>query len=249
LYGSLDPKVDLTSDDYRDDTALLTLLRYSRGSNYLEAIVLPPSLETEDYVTYTSSGITATSAGARMVTNLSKITLETGYLCTGQEKTDGDTLGHRPYLSFHLYGEVDLYGSASLAIPFEQADWEENTRDTVNLSAGAFRQFTLTYDKTLSARLEALLYPWGEWEEQSQEQTYGLYLYPQLSFQLGEKLTLPVTAVLSPLDQSGSFAVSADWNIYQGFSFLGYLLAEVGGTNDTFETGNVSLYGGMSYTF
>jgi hypothetical protein len=249
LYGSLDPSVDLTSDEVRSDTALLTLIRYSRGRSYAETILMPASLETDDYVTYTQPDITATSAGGRVVTALGGADLELGYLCKGQEKSEGDMTGHRPYLSFHGYGKVDWYGSASLAIPFEEADWEENTNGTVNISTGAYRQFGLGYNGTISFRLETLLYPWGEWAEQSQADSYALYLYPEISIDTGRNLTLPLLAILSPVDQSGQISLSADWNVYQGFSFQGYLVGEIGGGNDTFQTGNASFTGGMTYKY
>lgn len=250
LYGSLDPSVDLTADEARDDTALLTLVRYSMGRNYLEAIVMPATSEIDptDTDSAEETTITQTSAGGRYVSSLGGGDLELGYLCKGQEKTDGDVTGHRPYLSLHGYGEVDWYGSASLAVPFENGDWEENTRETVNISAGLFRQFGLGYSGTLSARLEALLYPWGEWEEQAEADSYGLYLYPELVFEWG-KMSVPVMAVLSPVDQSGQLTIGADWNVYQGFSFQGFASAALGGDNDTFHGENFSLMGGMKYKY
>ncbi len=249
LYGSLSPSVDLTADEIRSDTALLTLLRYTAGRNYAEAIVMAPSPDMTDPSAPVVPAITATSAGGRFVMETGSITVEGGYLCKGQAKTAGDVTGHRPYLSLHGYGWLDWYGSASLAVPFEGADWRNNVSGTAHLTGGAFRQFGLGYDGTLSVRLETLLYPWAEWEEQPSPETYGLYLYPELTFALGRNLTLPVLAVLSPVDRSGQFTAGFSWTVYQGFRFLGYGVGELGESSDTFITGNISLMAGMGYKY
>ncbi len=238
LYGSLDPSADLTADEIRSDTALLTLVRYSAGRSYLEAIVMAPSPDMTDPSSPVVPGITATSAGGRFVTELGGVSLETGYLCKGQTKTAGDATGHRPYLSLHGYGWLDWYGSASLAVPFEDASLADNVRDSVHASAGVFRQFGLGYDSTLSARLEALVYLTGDF-----------YLYPELVLGLGQNLSLPLMAVFASPTQSAQLTGGFSWNVYQGFTLLAYAVAGLGEEGDTFSTGDLAFSAGMGYKY
>jgi hypothetical protein len=228
LYGSLDPAADLTADEIRSDTALLTLVRLSGGRSYAEAIVMAP----------VSPSITATSAGGRFVTEILGATVEAGYLCKGQARTGGDETGHRPYLSLHGYGWLDWYGSVSLAVPFRDASWENNVKETIHASGGAFRQFGLGYDGTLSVRVEALVY-----------QTGDFYLYPELAFGLGQNLSIPLMAVYSGPDESAQITAGFSWNVYQGFRFLGYASAGLGDPGDTFSTGDLAFSAGMSYIY
>ena len=228
LYGSLSPSVDLTADEIRSETALLTLVRYSAGRNYAEAIVMAPSPDLSVPVAPVMPGITATSAGGRFVLETGPVTLEGGYLCKGQAKAAGDVTGHRPYLSLHGYGWADWYGSASLAIPFEGAEWDTGVKDTVHFTAGAFRQFGLGYDGTLSVRLEALAFPWGTWEEQSGTGSYGLYLYPEATAEIGRNLTLPLMALISPVDASARLTAGFNWSVVPGIQLPGIRRGRIG---------------------
>ncbi|MBN2625797.1 MAG: hypothetical protein JXA95_03955 [Spirochaetales bacterium] len=238
LYGSLDPAADLTAEEIRSDTALLTLVRLSGGRSYAEAIVMAPETDWTNPLAPVSPSLTATSAGGRFVTEILGATVEAGYLCKGQARTGGDETGHRPYLSLHGYGWLDWYGSVSLAVPFQDATWEDNIKETIHVSGGAFRQFGLGYDGTLSARLEALVYQTGDY-----------YLYPELAFGLGQNLTIPLMAVYSGPDESVQITTGFSWNVYQGFRFLGYAVAGLGDSGDTFSTGDLAFSAGMSYIY
>lgn len=251
LYGSLSPTVDLTADETRSDTAWLTLVRWSPGRTYLEAVIMAPALDMTDPSAPRGGALWDTSAGLRLVTRVLDLDVELGYLAKGEIKTPGDREGHRPYLTFHGYGAVDYYGAASMALPFEGADWEGNVKETANISFGAFRQFGLGYNGTLSVRLEALVYPWQEWEETTlgANQSYGVYLYPELVFTIGQGISLPVMAVVSPVEQSAQLTAGFNAKVYQGFSFLTYLNAGLGEDSDSFPSGDLSLMAGMRFQF
>lgn len=253
LYGSLSPSVDLTADEARSDTALLTLARVSLGRSYAEAIVIAPSPTYDPATsTFTPAGITETSLGGRLVTRILGLDVEAGYVKKGQAQTAGDITGHRPYLSFHGYGWLDWYGAGSLAVPLKNAHWENNVRETLNLSLGAFRQFGLGYDGTLSVRLEALVYPYRHWQEKAvlaADEGYGLYLYPELNIGIGRNLNLPVMAIVSPVEQSAQITAGLGWSVYQGFSFLAYAVTGLGEAKDTFHTGDMNFMAGMQFKY
>jgi hypothetical protein len=257
LYGSLSPSVDLTADSARNETAWLTLIRWSPGRTYVEAIAMAPAMNLTDTVNPMATGkpgeIWDSSAGVRLVTNILDLDLQLGYLFKGEIKTPGDQEGHRPYVSFHGYGEVDWYGSGSLSVPFEGADWESNIRETVNMSFGAYKQFGLGYDGTLSVRLETLVYPWQQWQARSAglaaDESYGLYLYPEMVFGIGRGISLPLMAVVSPLEQSAKLTAGFTAQVYQGFNFLAYVNGSLGDSTDTFTTGDLSFMAGMRFKY
>jgi hypothetical protein len=69
LYGSLSPSVDLTADSARNETAWLTLIRWSPGRTYVEAIAMAPAMNLTDTVNPMATGkpgeIWDSSAGVR----------------------------------------------------------------------------------------------------------------------------------------------------------------------------------------
>jgi len=242
LFGSLSPLVDLTQDEARSETAWLTLLRWSpAGRTYVEGIYMPPTpsvdLETQSH---SLKDISYSSGGGRLVTEIADLIVETGYFYKGESKVIGDVTGHRPYLTLHGELFFDLYASASLAIPAENAEWDKY-RGSMNFSAGMFRQFQLWYNGTLSARLEALCFPYQKWEEldyrldPTGSEIYGLFLYPELNLAIGQNLNLPLMAVVSPVDQSAQITTGFSWKVYQGFSFLGYGIIGLGDETDVFS--------------
>ncbi|MDA3850619.1 MAG: hypothetical protein PF447_05050 [Spirochaetaceae bacterium] len=260
LFGSLSPLVDLTQDEARTDTAWLTLLRWSpSGDFWVEGIYMPPTPSwdisidndaddvTPEYFSLNNSvpDVYSSSAGLRMVGELGDLIVETGYLAKGELKALGDVTGHRPYITLHGEMYFDLYGSASMAIPWQDFDWDTD-RGSFNISAGLFRQFQLWYDGTLSARMEFLVFPYQKWEEQDfrlnplANETYSLYLYPEFNLAIGRNLNIPLMAMISPLDQSAQITAGFSWKVYQGFSFLGYGIFSVGQSKDVFAWDRLS---------
>lgn len=246
LFGSLSPLVDLTQDEARTDTAWLTMVRWSPGGRtWVEAIYMPPSPqllidEATDSINYHVPDITHSSKGLRLVTEILDTTVEVGYLYKGETKVFGDVAGHRPYINLHGELYFDLYGSVSMAIPYEELDWE-NSRGTLNISAGMFRQFQLWYDGTLSTRLELIVFPYQKWEVpeggldlQSGTESYGLFLYPEFNLAIGRNWNIPLMAMISPIDQSAKVTTGFSWQVYQGLSFLGYGVFELGEEGDVF---------------
>ncbi len=267
LFGSLNPILDLTRQELRSDTAWLTALNVPLGPfAFAEGVILPPGYDTSDPENPGMGDLSKASAGGRVYFTVLNTKVEMGYLYKGEEKVAIDVIGHRPYLS--LQGNIgpDWYLSTSAAFLTDQqrnegseAEWQ----DSWNISFGLFHLQEINRNNTLTLRLESLWFPYQNWEEKSpRDSIYGLYLYPELSWQRGSGVTFSLQSVVSPLDGSAMITAGAGWNIYQGFVLQAYLSGFAGERDDTFAwdrgenwldgqdmVNGVSLMTGVRYTF
>ena len=248
IFGSTNPLADLTADEVRSDTswiasAFIPLGRFS----FIEAVVVPPQIDVAyEYAKQTAAKIDGTPyvppspdagsawAGGRIQGKISEVKTEAGYLYKGDEGV------HMTYLSAQGNIYVDWYASASTALSSASGASEDVT-DNAALSFGLFHIAKPTRDITLNLRLEGLVSPGGRWKESddysapgSSADYYGIYLYPEISAGLPGSKNLFLRAVYSPIDTSGLATVGASWNIYQGFSILGYATAQMGEDTDQF---------------
>lgn len=239
IFSSLNPNVDLTQDEARNDTAWLVMARYSTGQvTFFEAILLPAAMQSD----YSFGNIYHTSGGLRFVTELGNQLIEVGYIYKGESKVAGDSLGHLPYISTHgAIVDVDWYLSSSIAIPYEDANWDDLSQSW-NFSAGLYYQFEPWYGANLTLRLEGLLFPWQRWEEYSDrlstvssgKDKYGLYLHPQISLSINQKSNIYLMGIYSPVDGSARITAGASFTMFQGFSITGYTIFGLGDSNDMF---------------
>ncbi len=248
LFGSTSPNVDFTRSSVRDDTAFLLAANIPLGDfSYLEAVILPPGL-LYDSSAYEAGlqTISHTSGGVRAFTRIAGWRLEGGYLYKGDAKVLSDLLGHRVYFSFHGHAGADLYGAASLAAGydadagFSRDGWNE-VRKTLALSLGAFHQTAVGYDSTLSFRFEALLLPWGTWRAADYQDyldgeagSYGILLYPEITMNIRSAWSLGLMSVISPVDASAQITALFSWDVFQGFTLIGAVVANAGGKESLF---------------
>ena len=267
LFGSLNPILDLTRQELRNDTAWLTALNVPLGPfAFIEGVLLPPGYDLSDPSSPVTGDLGSASAGGRVYFTLLNTKVEIGYLYKGEEKVAIDVIGHRPYLS--LQGNIgpDWYLSSSAAFLTDQqkkegadADWE----DSWNITFGLFHLQEVNRINTLSFRIESLWFPYQKWEEQdSRNSLYGVFLYPEVTWQRGDAVTFSLQSVLSPLDLSAMITAGAWWNIYQGLTLQTYLSGFTGEESDTFAwdrgdqwipgedvVNGISLMTGVRYTF
>ena len=250
LFGSLTPYLDFTQSTVRDDTAFLTAFNIPTGRfSYIEGVLLPPSVV---YDSGTGSidvqTIDRTSGDARVFFRVGGWRLETGYLYKGDAKVATDLLGHRPYFSFHGHLGVDMYGSVSLAGGYDpqltgdqhRDSWEEISK-TINFSYGIFHQFQTGYDSTLTLRFETLVLPWQNWSARDYQEVidgtagyYGIMLYPEVTWMLRNTWFVGAQSVISPVDASAQITTSFGWNVFQGFTLIGYFVVNTGGEESLF---------------
>ena len=267
LFGSLNPILDLTQQELRSDTAWLTAVNIPLGPfSFVEGVILPPGYNLSDPESPSLGDLTKASAGGRIYFTAWNTKVELGYLYKGEEKVAIDVIGHRPYLSLQGNCGPDWYLSTSAAFLTEQqqdegsdAEWE----DSWNISFGLFHLQEVNRNNTLNLRLETLLFPYQNWEEEeSRTAVYGLYLYPELIWMKDNSLTFSLQSVISPLDGSFMITGGAGWNIYQGLTLQAYLSCLAGDDADTFawDRGNswlegqdtvngLSLMTGLRYAF
>lgn len=254
------------SDDLRDETTWLTAVYLPLGDfSYFEPIVLPPmpSPLTGDGAaggsgngdgagtdgtlpaTRAAPSISQTRAGARLNFEAGTFTFEPGYLY------DGPRERHELVLSTQALIGIDVYGGARISLDGDID--ESNLDERTAFSSGAYHRFRLNRDTTLDARLEALVRPGAQWEDQNQSGTdYALALYPELILIPGRTVSLVARSVVSPIDLSAQITTGVQWNVFGGFNMLAFGSVQAGEQNDTFgfdRPGSASLTTGFSYKF
>jgi len=252
IFGSQGPHVDFTRSNIRDNTAWLTAINIPTGRfSYLEAVLLPPNFKVEksDKSSVNVQIANHTSGGFRYFGRVNGWRLEGGYLYKGDSKLSGDVLGHRPYFSFHGHAGVDLYGSLSLAAGWDgeagqggiyRDSWDELSK-TISLSVGAYHQIQMGYENTLTMRFEGLILPWQHWNPQNYNtlakqtgERYGLFLYPELTLVFRSLWFVGIQSLISPVDASAQITTSLGWDVFQGFTLVGYGVLNAGDNRSMF---------------
>ncbi len=270
LFGSLNPYVDLTKEEKRSETAWMTVTNTPLGSfSFLELIYMPPQTEIDSGVKTSVPGgrIEKSTMGGRLYTRIGGTKIETGYIYKGQKRTetDPDIKTHRPYIS--LQGNIgpDWSFSSSAAIPAEINPDPEIIKRSLSCSLSIFQIVNVDHDSSLNLRMETLLLPWHNWKEKSDlfENTeeseilkaYGIFLYPQIVYNITPVMNISFQSVLSPIDISAMTTLGFFWNIYQDFEILNYLSFNAGEETDVFpwesrrDIPGISLTAGFRYRF
>ncbi len=234
IFGSTSPYVDLTAAEVRTETKWLTAVNIPLGRfSFFEALVVPPP---SDLLGGRIAGdITATSGGGRLYTRIGNTKLEAGYMFRGDE----DEPVHRPYIGLQGNFGPDWYLAGSVALPALNGDIESTVEESFNISFGLFHLQQLNRVQSLSMRLEGLVLPLQEWEEtraQTPEEipTYGILLYPELTYIPDDTLQVSLRSVVSPVDLSAQMTAGVSWNVLQGFTLNGYTTVNLGEASDTF---------------
>lgn len=286
LFGSTDLAVDLTGDELRTTGAWLGSvylpIPFVGPFTYIEGVVIPPALDETDLATiqgmmlvdtvYTALG-TPPSSPAAFPTSLPASDGGVGFrfssepLGVGTEAGyffDGSTGLHRAYLSLQGAIYVDLYASISTSaddavikdLGNRNDEFLNGLYENLTASAGLLQQFTPAYGHTLSARLEAIVRPDGQWNEQSPSTDYALYLYPELAWTPPGSWNVFLRSIISPVDVSAQITGGLTWKVTQGLDFLMYVSGNAGEADDTYPWGattvgatNMLVTFGMKYTF
>ncbi len=237
-----------------------------------EADGTPPP---ESVAGLTLPSIEETALGGRIYLKPLGIKTEAGYLFEGAQ--EAVNMKHRPYLSLQWHLLVDWQVSASTIIPGEASEGKELSEEAwenTEISWGLFHMHNFRRGGSISLRLESTVRPAGSWEpiehsvengtvtaiegpeetesgERSGEQ-YGILLYPEVVISPTSSLSFIGRSVFSPIDASGLVTVGTSWNIYQGFTLLGFVSVQGGGPKDLFgwdRAGDFAVNLGMEFTF
>ncbi len=242
--------VNLMQQEFDDPTAWITSLsRYYGPFSFAEllvnpglAVVNPGATDPADSTEY--PGIGETRAGIRLVGKPGGIKLEGGYLFDGRSSAGGASLQagdyfHRLYLSLQGNLWIDWHLSSSLELPdpdhiagsLPDALWAGQL-----YTAGVYSMIPVGYDDTLGFRIETRLYPAGTWSQvhSSDNPDYGIYGYSELTYDFGGGFSLIGRGLLSPLDLSARLTPGFSWNLFQGFTLLGFATVQTGEALDTY---------------
>lgn len=279
VFGAEGRRADLfASSTLRDETDWLITAFFPLGQfSFIEPVVLIPESRildaTDDSGGGTTGGAAAgadqlildapsfekTAVGGRVQWKVADVKMETGYLYRGAlEASD---------FSLSLQGNilVDLYGGAATTLGPDYDPYEE-----LRLTAGALHQLRYGVGSLLSFRLEALVYPDGDWRELSEEEIlsttaagsgegpgsggpgYAISLFPEVSWSPSESVSVFGRVLVSPIDLSALWIAGSDWNIYEGLTLGAYLAAQSGESLDTYgfeRRGGASLTTSVRYVF
>ena len=263
LFGAegLDEADFTRPSDVRDETAWLTAAYFPIGAlGYLEAVGLPPLPPVAGLGSAGTPGdppdivvpsVSESRAGVRIHLATGPLSVEPAYLYDGRDDA------HRVALSLGsaVLG-ADVYASGSLAVPAGGGALprvQELLRERSRVSAGVFRSYTVGYDQTLNARLEALVRPGGAWDNVGTRTAhYGLLLHPELVYLPGRTVTILSRAVVSPIDGSAEITAGATWNIFQGFTALAFGVVQIGDEVSVYgwdRDGSVAVSAGFRYEY
>ncbi len=231
IFGDTALNTNLMQTEFLDSAAWLTTLYYSLGNfSYMEAIFLPP----EDILNDSGgveNGIDASMAGGRLVTRLGNTKLESGYIY------DGTVDAHKPYMTLQGNLYLDWHLSASVSLPTGDAI-PDSLQNSLVITGGIYSLASVGYDGILNYRLEALIKPYEKWEEYSagsgESESYGIYLYPELSYSFNSSMVLILRSFISPIDISVAVIPGFSWNVFQGFNLLGFATFGIGDPGDTY---------------
>ncbi len=201
--------------------------------------------------------------GARLVLRPLGIKTEFAYLFDGLDITDNassviSAWAHKAALGFQGNLGVDWHLTGTVSFP-EGYGASEALEQSLRISAGIYTILAVGYDGTLNLRLEGLSAPFGRWEEaegglseNDPFDAYGIEIYPEMSFDFGNNLTVILRSVISPVDASALIIPGAVWNVFQGFSLYSFFSAQAGDSGDVFSSdaaGALAFQAGCSVTY
>ena len=246
--------VSLAQQEFDDPTAWITSLsRYFGPFSFAEVLINPgvavvgatgdPAADPTDGAE--AAGIEAIRAGIRLVGKPGGIKLESGYLFDGRSGTAGQTalqdgdFYHRLYMSLqgNLWLDWHLSSSLELPDPGHLADSRPDALWAGQLyTAGVYSMLPVGYDDTLSFRVEARVHPAGTWVQDHSTDTpgYGLYNYGEITYDFGRGFSLIGRGLVSPIDFSARLTPGLSWNLFQGFTLLGFATIQTGEARDTY---------------
>ncbi len=253
---------NLMQQEFEDRTTWRTSLSWYLGPfSFLEVMLIPAPLavltdeDTGELTGYSLPELEDSRVGLRWVSKLWDIKTEAGYLLDGSNGVEvedeeaarailsGESIAyqdgsyyHRPYLSLQGNLGVDWHISASLELP-DRGEISENIEEGLLLSSGIYSLIPANYDDTIGFRIESLIHPAGAWEERSSAEAdavYGFYGYGEISYDFDSGVILALRSLVNPIDLSARVSPGLSWNVFQGFTLLGYATLQTGESGDTY---------------
>ncbi|MFO7731478.1 MAG: hypothetical protein R6V86_12025 [Spirochaetia bacterium] len=240
---------NLMQQEFEDPSAWITSLsRYFGPFSFVEVLVSPGLSNAQPAGSSQPAGLEESRAGLRFVAKPGGIKLEGGYLFDGRDGITEDPAPtalqeayyyHRLYLSlqgnlwldWHLSSSLELPDPEHIAAGASDALWRGQL-----YTAGVYSMFPVGYDDTLSFRLEARVHPAGSWSQDHSTDypDYGIFNYGEVSYDFGGGFSLLGRALVNPIDLSARITPGFSWNLFQGFTLLGFATVQTGEPLDTY---------------
>ena len=217
LFGSSSTAVDLTQSELRSDTKWLVSANIPLDSFSFVELVTMPSM---------GDNLSDIALGGRIYTTLGSLKLESGYARVRESATNI----HKGYISLQGNVGADWNLSSSVGIKEnEDIDWD--------ITGGLFYLKYLENDKALTLRLEFLARPLGKWNwgPVENDTSCPLLIYPEITYTPGPSLAFSLRSIISPFDLSAMTTFATSWNVFEGFSLIGYVNANTGDAGDLFS--------------
>jgi hypothetical protein len=256
LLGSSDLNVNLSAEEYRNQSEWLSALYFPLGRfAFLEAVAMPEMIDPETYNPAdptTLPELSDSGAGLRLGFELDRLfdtAVETGYFYSGNRDD------HSAYLSLQGGAGINWHASASLALPTAtilEIPGGSDILDGLLISGGFYGLPNIGQRLSLSLRAEALYKPGAEFTAQGAPADYGIYGYGEVSLGIDQLVNAYVRSIISPVDLSALVYGGASFSLYQGFTVYGDLSAQIGETTDVFpnrELGGYTLRLGIRFIY
>lgn len=243
MFRDYDASSDFMSETLRDNALWLASFYIPFGPfSFFEGAVFPPPLNLTELLSDPGAApvsISETGAGGRFYFKLGTVKIEPGYVY------DGRSMVHLPFLSLQGNLGLDWNLSASVAVPYKDAN-PENVYDTLAISWGLFYPLGFRTGGSLSLRLEGMIRPAAAWSQDAARagrtdpagspapRDYGILLYPEIVWSADSALSLMVRSIISPVDASALIMPGITWNVFQGLSFLGFICIQAGEEEDLY---------------
>jgi len=267
VFGAEGTRADLFSyESIRDETDWLVTAFFPLGQfSFIEPVILIPESEIrynngtsgessplESQIITRAPSFDRIALGSRIQWQLANIKMETGYLFRGADEE------HEVSLSMQGNLGPDIYGGVATTIGPDVDDYEK-----VRITVGGLQQYRYGVGGSVSLRVEALVFPDGEWEEledaavadggsSDHSRRYGLSFFPEIVWNPSESVTLFSRVIVSPIDVSALWIAGSGWNIYEGLTLSAYLSLQSGKKTDTYgfdREGGASLTTSVKYVF
>lgn len=223
--GNLPFPADTSGEDnlYRrefEDPALWNAsLRFPLGLfSFLELTAVPPEQEIL---------LEHSAVGLRYVAKPLGIKSELAYILDGRDSETG--WKHRVAVGLQGNLLIDWHLTTAVAVPGEGSDTTK-VKESLRISGGLYTLLPGAGSGRWQLRLEGLLSPFGQWSSDG-----ALFLYPELSRDNGNGLSLFLRSVINPLDASAKIIPGTAWNVYQGFNLMALLSIQAGEKGDSFS--------------
>lgn len=223
MFTATDVSVNLGAETLRTQTEWMAGLQFPLTDfSFIEAVTMPK-------VPYALADM---AYGARYYNSDYPIKFEFGF---GSYRKNSDRL-HIPYIS--LQGNIGIDWYMGISTECSQTAFGDHVKESSVISGGLFWMQSVGYRGTLSARFEAIFWPFRDWSSTTMP---VMFAYPEVSYAVNESLTITFRSIISVQDASASTVLHIAWKPLQDMTLSLVALMNIGESTDIFSHEKVPL--------